>query len=523
MNSASVADSTGEIGSAAQLEQRIRARIESLSYLPTTVAVAMKFVELGKNPDPDPAAYAEVISGDTSLSVKLLSLANSPWFGIRNKVTSVRMAVNLLGLGTVRTLAISYCMAGLHNELRLSHEEAGMFWEAALCKAVAAREYAKRVDRPLADEAFVAGMFQDFALSVMFAEARKAYLEVLEDPSCGIEAQMQKERDLFRLDHCEVGRILAQKLDLPEVFADSVALHHEHGRLVEVMESATLADAVYVASLFPHVLNHWSTQDADHLCAFVAERVPEGQNGAVDFLDTVQNQFNTMYHFFEEKDAPETRLAELMADAAKSQADNTTHLVRTVNELMHEAISAGLEITQLAQKNDRIAQKARHDALTGVLNREAFVSEAEGEIAKAQRYGTALAVVYLDIDRFKSINDRLGHAFGDRALVHVAACLKRSVRSQDLVARMGGDEFVMLLCDYQEPDACRVVRTVLERVHEVPIREGADEATIALSAGLVYIRPPSQVGRLDTLIHAADRLMYEAKNAGGNRVQKRIV
>ena len=523
MKGVTVAEPTGAIGSAAQLEQRIRARIESLSYLPTTVAVAMKFVELGKNPDPDPAAYAQVISGDTSLSVKLLSLANSPWFGIRNKVTSVRMAVNLLGLGTVRTLAISYCMAGLHNELRLSHEEAGMFWEAALCKAVAAREYAQRVDPQLADEAFVAGMFQDFALSVMYAEARKAYLEVLENPSHGIEAQMQKERDLFRLDHCEVGRILAQKLDLPEVFADSVALHHEHERLAEVMENPTLADAVYVASLFPHVLNHWSSKDADRLCEFVGERAPGGQEGAVGFLDTVQEQFNTMYHFFEDKDAPETRLAELMVDAAKHQADQTTCLVRTVNELMRESLSAGLEITQLAQKNDQIAQKARHDALTGVLNRETFTSDAEDAIAKTQRYGTSLSVVYLDIDRFKSINDRLGHAFGDRALVHVADCMKQAMRSQDLVARMGGDEFVMLLCDYQEPDAYQLVRAVLERVRHAPIREGGDEATIALSAGLLYIRPSSQVGRLDTLIHAADRLMYEAKNAGGNRVQKRII
>jgi HD-like signal output (HDOD) protein len=102
---------------AATLEQRIRSKIETLSYLPTTAAVAMKFIELGKNPEAEPAEYAKVISSDSALSSKLLALANSPWFGVRNKVTSVRLAVNLLGLGTVRTLAISYCMAGLHNGL----------------------------------------------------------------------------------------------------------------------------------------------------------------------------------------------------------------------------------------------------------------------------------------------------------------------------------------------------------------------------------------------------------------------
>ena len=148
-------------GGSSDLQQQIRARIESLSYLPTTVAVAMKFVELGKDPQADPSDYAKVISADSSLSSKILALANSSWFGVRNKVATIRAAVNLLGLSTVRSLAISYCMTGLHNELGLTSDESHIFWEASLCKAVAAKQYLSMHAEHLANEGFLVGMFQD--------------------------------------------------------------------------------------------------------------------------------------------------------------------------------------------------------------------------------------------------------------------------------------------------------------------------------------------------------------------------
>ena len=94
-----------------------------------------------------PGEYAKIICSDSALSSKLLSLANSSWFGVRNQVTKPLMAINLLGLGTVRTLAISYCLTGLHNNLGLSADESRTFWTASLSKAVAARLLC-RVARP---------------------------------------------------------------------------------------------------------------------------------------------------------------------------------------------------------------------------------------------------------------------------------------------------------------------------------------------------------------------------------------
>jgi diguanylate cyclase (GGDEF)-like protein len=508
---------------AASLEQKVRNRIASLSYLPTTVAVAMKFVELGKNPDAEPNDYARVIEADSSLSSKVLALANSPWFGIRNRVTAVKMAVNLLGLGTVRTMAISYCVAGLHNELRLTPEESRKFWETSLWKAVAAKRYASLFDGKMADEAFIGGMFQDFALPVMYSTAKDQMNEVFEDSSLSSQQRLEKERTLFHLDHTEIGRVLAQKLDLPDCFVDAVAFHHNREQLTEFMSKGIVGEAVYVASLFPHIMNAWSQADAEQLCAWLDERLaPTGQPSA-KFLESVQEEFNQVYRYFENDEPPANRLAELMIEASKEQADNTTHLVRTVQQLMQEAANMGMEMHQLIQNQGQLETKALHDPMTGALNREGFTEKAEEMLAKAARYRVPMALIYADVDKFKVINDTLGHEFGDRALKKVASQLLESVRQHDIVGRLGGDEFVLMLYDCREPNARAVAKRILAAIAEESIGRGQRSVKLSVSLGLLYVQASPESKPLDTLLRAADKLMYRAKHAGGNQVEVRIV
>src|SRR3954469_23379015 len=253
-----------------QMEQKVRDRIASLSYLPTTAAVAMKFMELGKNPDADPSEYAKVISSDASLSTKILALANSSWFGVRNRVTKPQVAVNLLGLGTIRTLTISWCLTGLHNDLGLSPDESRMCWSASLCKAVAAKQYATHFDAELGEEAFTCGIFQDFAVPVMYSLAKQPVLGRLRGASIDAEARLERERAIFQLDHAEIARMIAEKLELPELFIDAVAFHHNRKSLHEFVKERALADATYVASLFPQELGAWNRSDAEKLRAFLA-------------------------------------------------------------------------------------------------------------------------------------------------------------------------------------------------------------------------------------------------------------
>lgn len=165
----------------------------------------------------------------------------------------------------------------------------------------------------------------------------------------------------------------------------------------------------------------------------------------------------------------------------------------------------------------RAVEHQRHlaavDSLTGALNRRAFEIAAERERLRAARHGTALSLAYLDVDHFKAANDRLGHHAGDRVLAEVARAITETMRGTDLFARMGGDEFVVLL---PETDA-REAMTVVQRVRAAAASAArAAGYPVALSAGITTFRfPPESV---DTMLAAADDLLYKAKAAGRDRV-----
>jgi diguanylate cyclase (GGDEF)-like protein len=499
------------------LQRQIQARIDSLSYLPTTAAVAIKFVELGKDSLAEPADYAKVISADSSLSSKLLALANSSWAGVRTRVTNVRMAVNLLGLGTVRTLAISYCMTGLHNELGLSATESEAFWESALSKAVASRVYASLFDKRQADEAFVAGLFQDFAIMVMYS-VDKQYLGLLRDAAVGVQAQLERERLRFGMDHAEVGRALAQKLELPELFVDLVAFHHNYERLCELIDSQVLREATHAAALLPHALEVWNRGDAETLTAFLREHIPSTDPSA--YLADVQTEFAQLYGFFNEGKAPQGKLTELLVQTAREVADNTTALVGTVNELLREAAAQGVEVGQRIQE---LETQANTDPLTGLLNREGFDTAAREFLGKAARYGAGFGLCYLDVDRLKAFNDSYGHPIGDLALRTVVSEVQAALPADALFGRLGGDEFVVLLNACSRQDAKDILERITANLAAKPINKDGQPLRVSLSVGLLYVKPSNRLQPLDALLKAADKLMYSAKQAGGNQVAIRVI
>jgi diguanylate cyclase (GGDEF)-like protein len=158
------------------------------------------------------------------------------------------------------------------------------------------------------------------------------------------------------------------------------------------------------------------------------------------------------------------------------------------------------------------------DAATGALNRRAFTAAAERERRRAERSGRPLSLAYLDLDGLKGVNDRLGHRAGDRALRTAAAALSSSLRAGDLIGRVGGDEFALLLPDTDVLGAARASERMRHTV-AAACREG--NVPVTASVGTATFRfPPTSVG---DMLAAADRLMYRSKEAGGNRVTGSVV
>ncbi len=161
---------------------------------------------------------------------------------------------------------------------------------------------------------------------------------------------------------------------------------------------------------------------------------------------------------------------------------------------------------------------ARVDSLTQVSNRRAFSELAEAEIERMSRYGGRFTVAYLDLDDFKQVNDRFGHETGDRVLVLAAQAIRKSLRANDIVARVGGDEFIVLLPQTDARDAEAVLQKLEEHLAAI-MRQGLWPVTVSIGAA-TFEKPPVSVERM---VEMVDVLMYSAKAGGKGRLEKRII
>ncbi len=184
------------------------------------------------------------------------------------------------------------------------------------------------------------------------------------------------------------------------------------------------------------------------------------------------------------------------------------------------ALTLGIADRVLGFRRERdIARKlAEHDMLTGVLNRRAIEMQLRALASEARAGGSGLGVLFLDIDHFKSINDRFGHATGDACLVAVAQRLQAELRDGDHLGRWGGEEFVALLPGASLDNAHHTSQRILRRVSADPVQVGSGSVSITVSIGIAVLDPLHD--DIDSLLHRADTALYRAKANGRNRVER---
>lgn len=180
---------------------------------------------------------------------------------------------------------------------------------------------------------------------------------------------------------------------------------------------------------------------------------------------------------------------------------------------MLELLAAEMRIAELEKALVEASAAALTDPLTGALNRRGFEQECEREIARAARRGTGYAVVFIDLDDFKSLNDACGHDVGDCALVGLVRLLKNSLRPTDVISRFGGEEFVLLLPETSLVDAETIANRVL-KAYSTRVIPGTQRC-VTFSAGVSALTNEES---LDDVIRRADAAVYRAKRHGKNTV-----
>lgn len=190
------------------------------------------------------------------------------------------------------------------------------------------------------------------------------------------------------------------------------------------------------------------------------------------------------------------------------------------------ALTLGLEkrpddLTLLAKSFDamrtRLAEQIGTDPLTACLNRRALETRLRAEWRQAKRRGSTVAVLAIDIDHFKTVNDTRGHPFGDVVLQELAGIMKATARDTDAVARLGGDEFVIVLPDTGWQGALTFAERMRRKVDEFPFGAATEARRLTISVGVALARGTDPVSP-EMLLHEADRSLYKAKSGGRNRV-----
>lgn len=201
----------------------------------------------------------------------------------------------------------------------------------------------------------------------------------------------------------------------------------------------------------------------------------------------------------------ETRTIQINAQRSRDELQQTRQKV----------LESEARIKELERELENASELVRHDQLTGALNRRGLEEILTKEAARATRHESDLCVALLDIDNFKKLNDAMGHAAGDEALIHLARVCRDTLRPQDTVARYGGEEFVILLPDTPLADASAVLTRLQRELTKKFFLHGNDKVLITFSAGVTRMRHDDS---RESVIKRADEAMYKAKQTGKNRV-----
>lgn len=201
----------------------------------------------------------------------------------------------------------------------------------------------------------------------------------------------------------------------------------------------------------------------------------------------------------------------LRADGTALWVATSTTLVRSELEeaLFHVVLVE--DISGRKQTERELRQLADHDSLTGVLNRRGFMDGLRRELRRMERRGEYGALLLLDLDNFKSVNDTAGHLAGDHVLRATADVLRRRLRSSDVIGRLGGDEFAALVLNVTARQASEIAAETTETLRAMSVSADDRTVQIAASIGVIAIEDP-QAGSENELIAAADRAMYTAKS-----------
>lgn len=485
-------------------------QVLSCRNLPSLPSVAVEVLALTRDPNVPLEKIAKVIQNDAAITAKVLKTVNSSYYGLAQKCATLNRAIGYLGIKTVKSLVLGFCLVESTRSVEEGGFDLAAYWKRGIYSATAARLIAATTGATDPDEAFTACLFQDIGMLACFASMGKEYDALLGQAPLSHDALAPFETQRLGFNHCEVGSKFAEKWNLPAQHVDAILYHHTPDDAPEAFR-----ELVRVVAL-------------SNLVADVAQAELPGQ-AAVQMIIRANEWFGNSTEevagLFEKVSETARQLAKEFGKDLGPRYD-AAGIMAEANELLLETnIQGEREAVTLKRSADEMARAATIDALTGAFNRKHFDSVIARHFDDAVAAGLPLGVLFIDGDKFKSVNDTHGHAAGDAVLRELAKRFKASAPDSALVCRYGGEEFAVVLPGFEIEAAMGAADRVRVAIAAMPFDlRGTGAAVeilpVTVSIGVAALGGDQRFGTARELVHAADQAVYVAKKNGRNRVER---
>jgi diguanylate cyclase (GGDEF)-like protein len=491
-----------------QLPDDIVTRLKTCTSFQSPPPVAMKVIELAQNPEIDLVTVADTISGDPAIAAKVMRIANSALYARRRQSSNLRQALIVLGLNATLTLALSFSLVASLRNAPPKGFDFDAYWRRAILAGTWGKLLAGEFGRRDAEEVFLAALLQDIGMLAVDKIAPEVY-EGISPFQLEHARVAQHEKTQMETDHRMIGAWLLNSWNMPEHLCQAVLHSHDlsaagvdndqKGFIRAVAMSGDLAD-VWIGSRNEVAIRR-AGMDAHRNLGILPNRLAE-------MFEIISDQLPVAESIFE-MDLFETDHLQDFTDTAREIL-----IVRNLHTLSQ---NQGLEDQKRELEADReeLQHEASSDGLTGVFNRRYFEEALAREFNSADNHNWPVSIVFVDLDRFKQINATHGHQAGDKMLCAVADLLTENLRSEDILARYGGDEFVLLLPGLDAKAAEQVAGRLVDGARGRSVKGASgDQVSITLSLGTATQDSAAKFEKPADLLAAADEALYHSKRNG---------
>lgn len=487
--------------------------LESISGLPSPPQVALKILEITRDPHKGAFDLAEVLQMDPAISAKVLQISNSTAYARSREITTLTDAVNLLGIKSLSVIALGFSLKRSIPSFSLGNLDQDVLWKHSVASAVLSRRFSRVLGKTDDEVAFMCGLMSRIGQLVFLSALPERYGAVVESTS-RILPSATEEHEILGITHQRIASELLGKWQLPNTICEAVACWGSELPETTSEEVAHLCGIVRVADAVRSLLFDTEKGSCLETLYAVAEEACSLAPAEVDrvLIACEKELQETLAVFIDHAKMDDS--VDTILSMARDQ------IVQVSVQMANDLSSMNDRCEELSQSNSHLLKQSMTDGLTGLANRFALDQELSKLDCHHSKQRRPYSIVMLDIDRFKLLNDNYGHSVGDQVLKSVGEALAQSARATDFVARYGGEEFTVLLPNCHQSQAIDVAERFRKAVGSCGIELENKTLFVTASAGVASSSTLGQGQDNALVLKWADMALYEAKAAGRDRTMQ---